>query len=86
MSVSITLGEIASREVCATGKRGRGETPPKRGRVLGVTRGETKGVVGTGLLVVQRGKGGCVGTSTFFSIGTWMGVMTHTTYHQCISI
>jgi len=79
MSVSITLGEIASREVCAIEKEKAGERPSPGGDWVGVSRGRVKGVEGTCLLVVQRGKGDCVGTSTFFSIGTVLGVMTPTT-------
>jgi len=47
MSVSITLGEIASREVCAIEKEKAGERPSPGGDWLGVTRGSPLGVMAT---------------------------------------
>ena len=71
-------------------KEKAGERPSPGGDWLRVSRGKAKGVVGTlrhcSVLVEGREKGGCVGTSTFFSIGTGLGVMAHTTLIQCTLI
>ena len=68
-------------------KEKAGERPSPGGDWLGVSRGRLKGVEGTlrhcSVLVAGREKGGYTGTSTFFSIGTGLGVMTPTTLIQC---